>query len=404
MGWESGKIFKIGSVKKKLAIIGASYLQVPLVKKAKTMGLETHVFAWEQGAAAKEMADFFYPVSILDRDTILNFCNKIKPHGIVSIASDIAMHTVNSIAQELDLIGNDLECTIATTDKYVMRSTLSANKIRCPGFIFVQKLSDIHLEDLAKLKFPVIVKPTDRSGSRGVTKVNSLEFLEDAVNRAVTESLSATAIVEEFVNGKEFSIEMITWRHNHHFLAVTEKVTTGSPYFVEIEQHEPAQVTDEVKNAMISLTIKALNALGVTYGASHSEIIVDENNELFIVEIGARMGGDNIGACLVEMSTGYDFVKGVIEVSMGTEPIVKRTWNKFAGIYYLTPPAGRVRNICINPMFKPQIKGYEIFVKMNDEVNYPVRDSSRRSGYIMYQSDLPFKITNLSEIVNIQVE
>ena len=74
MGWESGKILKTGRVKKKLAIIGASYLQVPLVNKAKHMGIETHVFAWEKGAVAKNIADYFYPISILSTDEILQLC------------------------------------------------------------------------------------------------------------------------------------------------------------------------------------------------------------------------------------------------------------------------------------------------------------------------------------------
>ena len=85
---------------------------------------------------------------------------------------------------------------------------------------------------------------------------------------------------------------MISWKGTHHFLAITEKVTTGPPYFVEVEQHEPAFVPDELHNKIISLTTASLSVLGVEYGASHSELIITQNGELYVVEIGARMGNN----------------------------------------------------------------------------------------------------------------
>ena len=92
---------------KKLAIIGASYLQLPLVKKAKEMGIETHCFAWKEGAVCETFADFFYPISITERGKILEVCQKIKINAITSIGSDLAVSTVNYIAESMSLIGNN---------------------------------------------------------------------------------------------------------------------------------------------------------------------------------------------------------------------------------------------------------------------------------------------------------
>ena len=114
-------------MKRKLAIIGASYLQKPLVEKAKEMGFETHIFAWEEGAVCKNIGDYFYPVSIREIDTILEQCKKIKPTGIVSIGSDLAMIAVNTIAHELGLIGNSIKSTKLYTNKYVIRSLGNAD-------------------------------------------------------------------------------------------------------------------------------------------------------------------------------------------------------------------------------------------------------------------------------------
>ena len=96
---------------KKLVIIGANNFQLPLIKKAKQLGMETHVFAWEKGAVGREFADYFYPISIIEKELILKEAEKIKPDGIISIGSDLATATVNYVADKLGLIGNSLECT-----------------------------------------------------------------------------------------------------------------------------------------------------------------------------------------------------------------------------------------------------------------------------------------------------
>ena len=114
-----------------LAIIGASYLQKPLVLKAREMGFETHVFAWEDGAICKEVADHFYPISITEVDEICDICQRIQPKGIVSIGSDLATVAVNRVAEKLGLIGNSLACTEVTTNKYLMRERLKTGGIPC---------------------------------------------------------------------------------------------------------------------------------------------------------------------------------------------------------------------------------------------------------------------------------
>ena len=96
---------------KNLAIIGASYLQLPLIQKAKNMGYVTHVFAWKANDIGEKEADFFYPISIVEKEQILDVCEKIGICGICSIASDLAIITVNYVANKLGLTANSMECT-----------------------------------------------------------------------------------------------------------------------------------------------------------------------------------------------------------------------------------------------------------------------------------------------------
>jgi biotin carboxylase len=374
---------------KKLAILGASYLQIPLIEKAGAMGLETHVFAWEKGAVGKEICDFFYPISITEKEEILEVCKTVRIDGITLISSDLAMPSVNYVADRMGLIGNSLPCTVVTTNKFAMRERLSEHGLPCPRF---EKITAFDPDITKECEIPCIMKPIDRSGSRGVTKILGRDQISTALERALSESLAKEAIMEEFIEGKEISVEMITWKGKHSFITCTDKVHTGEPYFVEVGQHVPSRLPAVIQERVVTLVKEALTVLGVEYGASHSEILITDDEEIFIVEIGARMGGDNIGSDLVELSTGYDFVKGVIEIALGefTPPRIKLVKN--AGISFLTPGAGRVTGIVDKTSDYTEIIRSEIHVGLNDLIRYPVMDSSQRSGFVIFSSDEPSRL------------
>lgn len=386
-------------MKPKLAIIGASYLQLPLIARAKQMGIETHVFAWEKGAVGKSMADYFYPISIIEKEEILQKCREIKIDGITSIASDLAIVTVNEIAERLGLAANSLSCTSLTTNKYLMRERLKGAGINCPGFTRVSNMAEIEIRGL---EFPLIVKPTDRSGSRGVTRVLNRKEVEPAVERALSESLSNEAIIEEYIQGQELSVEMISWKGEHRFLVTTDKVTTGPPYFVEIQHHEPAILNGGLEKELINEVKRALSVLEVEYGASHNEIIITPENEFYFVEVGARMGGDHIGSKLVQLSTGYDYLKAVIDVCMGKDPGYGNQQFEHSGIYYLTPASGKVVSINDNTALVKEIVESYVYVEKGDQVLYPVKESQHRSGYFIYRSDKRFLIDDPLKLLEIK--
>ena len=301
----------------KLAIIGASYLQLPLIVKAKEMGLETHVFAWAANDVGEREADYFYPISITEKEKILDVCREIGISGVCSIASDLAMLTVNYIAEQMGLTANSMDATYNSTNKHRMRECFFANGDPSPKSMQVTCVEDL---GGVQLTYPVIVKPVDRSGSRGITKLESEEGLKDAIENAKDQGFIKEALVEEFAEGQEYSVEYISWKSEHHFLTLTKKFTTGAPHFIETGHLEPAPVDSNTLNRIKSIVPHALDSLGLAYGASHTEVKIDDKGNIRIIEIGGRMGGDCIGSSLVQLSTGVDFVKAVIEVALGKEP------------------------------------------------------------------------------------
>ena len=315
---------------KKIVIIGANDFQKPLIQKANEMGYETHVFAWREGATGAEDADFFYEISIIEKDAILEKCREIHPDAVATIGSDLANITVQYLAEKLGLPGNSRECIRQSTNKYAMRSRFREAGIPVPYFACVEEGQEIFPEH-----FPVIVKPTDRSGSRAITKVSDQAELPGAIEAAISQSFEKKAIVEEYISGSEYSVETISFRGKHTCLAITKKFTTGSPHYIEVGHLQPAPLSEELRQNIENVVFRALDALEVEYGAGHSELRISENGEIRIIEIGSRMGGDCIGSDLVPLSTGQDFVRMVVDTAAGNPPVFKEKESHISAIRFL---------------------------------------------------------------------
>lgn len=305
-------------MKKKLAILGANAAITMLIDKAKSLGYETHVFAWACGDPGEIAADFFYPISIDDKDGILNKCKEIGICGICSITSDFAVPTVNYVARNMGLVGNSERTDVVARNKYQMRKALKEAGLYVPPFM--EAGENFKLSDAAGLTYPVIVKPTDRWSSKGVTRVDSPEELEAAVKYAVKESFDNKAVIEGFMNGPEYSAECICYKGEVHVLQLTKKVTTNYPHYIETGHIQPSDIPSERQDEVKDFIKKAVAALDIKNSAAHAEFRLLDDGHIGIIEIGARMGGDCIGTDLTPISTGMDFIRMVIDVAVGNEP------------------------------------------------------------------------------------
>ena len=380
---------------KKIVVIGANDFQNQLILKAKARGFETHVFAWECGDVGEKTADHFYPISIVEKEAILEECRKIQPDGVVSIASDLASLTVNYVAEELGLTGNGMQSALISTNKHLMRHAFEENGLPSPKSIQVEADGEW---DLSGFSWPVIVKPTDRSGSRGIFLIKSPDQLREAVQSACEESFEKKALIEEFAGGEEFSVEYVSFAGEHHFLTVTRKFTTGAPRFIEIGHLEPSGLSEEMIRRIQEIVPRALDALGIRYGASHSELKIDREGKIRLIEIGGRMGGDCIGSDLVYLSTGFDFVNAVIDIACGNPPSLA--------------PTGPAGHAAVRFLFSQKdLENLEWVKKHHGDVIYRIsdieriddrviKDSSTRYGYYLMRSEDRSLIEEIMERIN----
>lgn len=365
-------------MKEKIAVIGANEPLIPFYRQAKALGYEVIGIAIEKGAVCKEYCDRFYPISFADKDEVVEVCRKEKVDGIISFSLESALPTVAYVATKLGLVSNSEESIKLTQSKFAQRQALEKAGIPVPKYFLIESASDL---EKIQCRFPVIVKPVDSGGSQGICKVESSDKLIDAYNYAITYSRTSKAIVEEFVDGREFSVEYITHNGKHYFLQITDKVTSGAPRFVEMQHHQPANIPASVWKRIQQMVEGALTALKIENSASHTEIKWNSRDELYIIETGARMGGDYISSDLVRLSTGYDFVEGAIKLAVNKfeEPSFPKRMN--SGVYFYSKLAPEVGELIKNHEKWPEIVEWEY----SDEPLIDVKSNADRRGYFLYQ-------------------
>jgi len=364
-------------MKQKLAIISGKIDQSPLVNKANEMGIETHCFAWDKKAEdvyCRDIADYFHPISILEKEQILEKCKEIKIDGITTILSDYAVPTVAYVAQHMGLPGNRYEDMLMVGCKFTQRQAFAEHGVNSPRFALAQEGVD-----LLGFKYPLIVKSTDRSTAIGVIKVENEEDLQEAIQQAQDTSFSKNVIIEEFIEGFEVSVDTISWNGEHYIMAIKERVMILEDHCPrKIEGHYPFELPVHVQDKIKTETFKALNAINYKYGASNTEFRLTEDNEIFAIEVNPRMAGD-FSHILMKLYNGYDVLKGVIDVALGQFEKPVFPYQKYSGVYYYRKSTEWIKKIIENKENDQDIVQGKIFEGVYEIVG--------RKGYFIYQSD-----------------
>ncbi len=359
---------------KKIAIIGASIGQRELCVKAKEMGLYTLCFAWDKGAICKELVDKFYPISILEKDRIVDICQKESVSGVVTNASDLPTEQAAYISQQLGLNGNSYEIIKAIKDKELCRR-------RTAQTVGLSHVESYIYDEQAPHFLPCIIKPQSGGGKLGVSFAKNVEEFNKGIAyaKAVT---NCPLLIEQYIEGQEVSVECISFHGKHYVVQITDKVTSGAPHFVELAHHQPSQLPELVKQKIRRAVIAVLDRLNFQNGATHTEMKISDTSGIFLIEVNPRGGGDHISNKLVELSTGYDYVKSMIAVALNDfePPVITNI--ACSGIYFLCQQTANLL-----PLFENDSDDSWVVEKYYD--HQPLVDSLgnySRNGYLIYQS------------------
>lgn len=371
---------------KKLLIVGASILQLPAIIKAKQLGYYVAVADYNPKAVGITYADKFFNVSTIDIEGITRIALEFQPNGILTLATDAPIRAVAQACEACGLPGISYDTAIIATDKAKMKAVFEEHGIESPWHHVVHdKESFYKLAD--ELFFPCIMKPTDSSGSRGVVLCRNKQELFSNYEYSLNASQNGKIIIEEYLDGPEFSIEVMVVDHKPHVLQITDKITTGAPHFVEMGHSQPTVQPMEVQKKLIDLAVRAVESMGINNGPAHVEMILTDNGPK-MVELGARMGGDFITTHLVPLSTGVDMMKATIDIACGQKADIEPKFRKGSAIKFFDSKVGSIKSIhgVEKATNVPGVVDIIFFKKIGENIS-EIISSNDRIGFVISQAE-----------------
>lgn len=387
-------------MQKRLLVIAAGLLQIPVIKKAREMGYYVIAADGDAHAPGLARADKGVVVNIRDKEAMLQLAREEKIDGTIHPCSEVAMDVMGYINDQMGLPGNSEEVSVRATNKHLMREAFEAYGAPSPMSKCFENVEVAWGSFCTDFKGACILKPSRNSGSRGIAKISediTMEAFAKLFAISKEESRDNTVMLEQFIEGPEFSVEIIVFNGEPHVLQVTDKKTTEAPHFVELGHNQPSLFPKEIVEKLKDGAIKGVKALGLKNCAAHAELKVMWG-EPYLMEIGARMGGDFISTELTHLSTGIDMVAAAVDVALGIKPDFSiKEQPKGACIRYFCPKPGKLVSVSNTEVLDdPRVYKKKIYVQEGDMIP-EVTSSLSRSGHVIVTEENAQKAIELAE-------
>lgn len=293
--------------------------QIALMEDLRSRGITTVLSDMNENVGGRKYADIFYPVSVLDVEGVKEVAVKENVDFVITVCADQVLQVVAQVSEELGLpCYIDFKTAVNVSKKSYMKEIFVKNNIPTSKHVILDVLNESKLRDLA---YPLIAKPVDSYSSRGVRKVQNIDELRDAFDQAVEISRTNTAVVEEFVEGKELTVDVYVEEGVAHLLCVSELGKIGNEdRFVINRTNYPANVSGEVYGKVQD----AAQKIATTFGLKNTPMLIQlitDGKTISVVEFCARTGGGDKFR-LIEKVSGFDVVKAVVDLTLGEKPHV----------------------------------------------------------------------------------
>jgi biotin carboxylase len=295
-------------------------MQGPALKIAREMGLEVIAVDADSEAANIPLADRFEKVDLKDREGVEVFARSLaedcKLVGIMTAGTDFSA-TVAWVAEKLNLPGISYEAALDASDKERMRGRFRAVGLPSPEFIILKSAPEEGFT--LPFQWPAVVKPVDNMGARGCRRVDGFADLKAAVTDALRFSRSGRAIVEEYMEGPEFSVDALVYDGEITICGFADRHIFFPPYFIEMGHTMPSSFEPTVVESLLEVFRRGVRALGITNGAAKGDIKLTPRGPM-IGEIAARLSGGYMSGWTYPYSSGVLPTKGAIEIAIGKKP------------------------------------------------------------------------------------
>jgi len=372
-------------MKKKILFLGGAFSQVPAITYAKNNGMHVITLDYLPDNPGHKISDEYFNVSTVDKDQVLEICQRLKIDAISSYASDPSALTAAYVSSKMSLVGNVYESVETLSDKGKFRQFLKQNKFNSPWYFTAKAIEEV------SEKYPggsAIVKPVDSSGSKGVYIINNLNELKEVFNIALNYSKKQELIIEQFIEKKGPQI------HGEGFVknGILEFVLLGDQIFSPVNELIPYSTTvpslfhinfmDEIEDLIQDVILK----VGFKTGGINIEVIRDVNDKLYVLEIGARNGG-NFMPQLEYYATEYDLVKANIDALLNKEtaqPFNIPKQKYYSQVILHSTQNGKYKGVNIPKRFEDNLKFSAIYPNIGENI-YKYRNSADVIGVLIFE-------------------
>lgn len=362
-------------------VIGGGVMQIPVVQTAVDMGLKVCVVDKNPQAPAITddvraiIADISQPkevIAALEKST-LSFC------GVITAGTDFP-ETQAAISEHFKLAGISSETANKARHKGRMRECFAEHHIPQPAFTLLnsadQKLSQ-------ELHFPLVVKPVDSMGARGVVKVENDNELKKAIDEALKYTRSGEVIVEQFIDGHEFSLDALIVEGEIHIRGIADRIIEFPPYFVETGHIIPSQRPLPEQFKVVDVFKQAIKALGIHNGAAKGDIRFCEG-EAYIGEVAARLSGGYMSGFTYPLSSGLNLLKAAIEIQLGKKPEdLLEKQNRIACEMAFLPPFGKIAEINEISALPDYVYRLQYYKQVGESLEKPKNNLDKAGSFII---------------------
>lgn len=355
-------------MKKKILILGGSDFQIPLIKSAKQADLFVITCDYLPDNPGHKLSDKYINVSTTDKSAILQIAIDNKIDAVTTFSSDPAIPTVAFVTEKLGLPGPSIFAADSFTNKNLFRKLLTKARLNVPDFYITESEAIPEGVDESKR---YIVKPVDSSGSKGVRLSDGTsQNTQDCIRYALSFSRSKKCIIEEYIDGPQVHGDaylqngeiIASYMGDHYFYTATNS-------FVPTSTRWPSKIS-EILLEDLKVQLESLSVIsGYLNGAINVEARVSNDNKIYIIEVGARNGG-NFVPLIQERLTGFNYVEAVLNNSIGKQVQTNTTNKKGIGAYYIIHAETNGVFECVNiaPSLKSFVYYQQNFKKQGDEV------------------------------------
>ncbi len=373
-----------------LVILGAGEDQLATYHEARCRGLRTVGVDMRADAPGAVLADTFLHVTTRDAETLASLLRDVPVAGVIAPAGDAAQPTVRALSLALGLapIVSD-EAARCSSDKGAFRRAVAAAGL--PTYRSEQHAGEAELEAAARhIGFPVMVKPSDSSGSKGVSYVIHRDGMAEAVAEARRFSVTGQVIVEQYVEGRHVAAECFLSGGELALCVLSERTTTGPPAMITVTHHAPAPLSERETSAVRGAIASVARAVGLADGPLNVDVIVTPAGTPYLVEMGARLGGNGMPQ-LVSLVHGVDTVAAAVSHACGLPFDVRPRHTHHAVLHILHTDRGgtlaRLRGVDVVARC-PEVVAHELFVAPGDEVR-PYVKAANKLGYVLLSGPRP---------------